>query len=189
VNGDRSVPLHGYEFGQKARQLPMLFDPMGDFFRRPDFLRLAVTAYATTTLPSTMAIMTPVVEVLKKQMLDYAQASSCDSVAVVFESSERADAALVDQFGNLEVLRGGKEIPVEHCFIEKKFHDPLAEIADFVVNAAGSMARWRLLKRDGFPKDFAAIFQSIPRELVKYLDIGSVTGRTDEELVHGLELG
>lgn len=98
---------------------------------------------------------------------DLAAQSGCGSVAVVFESSERANYALIEHFGNLVVERNGVNIPVEHCLMEKKHHEPALELADFVANAAGSMARWRLAGKQGFPKDFVSIFHYVPRPYVR----------------------
>jgi hypothetical protein len=109
-------------------------------------------------------------------------------VAVVFESSERANDALIEHFGNLVVERNGVNIPVEHCLMEKKHHEPALEVADFVANAAGSMARWRLAGKQGFPKDFVSIFHSVPRPYVRYMDISSVFGEEQNELMLSHEL-
>jgi hypothetical protein len=188
VNGDPEIPLHAFEFGQQARERPHLYKPLGDFFREHRFVRLAVTATVKTTYSDHLALMQPVILVLKKQMAEIAALSDCGSVAVVFESSSRANDALMQHFGNLVVERNGSNIPVEHCLMEKKYKEPALEVADFVANSAGSMARWRLKGKQGFPKDFASIFRSVPRLYARYMDISSVFGEEQNELMLAHEL-
>lgn len=188
VNGDPNKPLHAFEFGQEARARPELYRPLGDFFREHLFARLAVTATVKTSLPDHLVLMQPVILTLKKYMADIAARSDCGSVAVVFESSERADGALTQHFGSLVVERDGLNIPVEHCLMQKKYHEPALEVADFVVNAAGSMAHWRLEGKQGFPKDFVSIFHSVFAAFVRYMDISSVFGEEQNELILSHEL-
>jgi hypothetical protein len=188
VNGDPDTPLHAFEFGQEARKRPELYTPLGNFFREHLFVRLAVTATVKTSLPDHLVLMQPVILTLKNYMADIVVRSDCGSVAVVFESSERADDALTQHFGKLVVERNSTTIPVEHCLMEKKNNEPALEVADFVANAAGSMARWRLRGKQGFPKDFASIFHSVPAIYVRYMDIGSVIGPVQSELMLAHEL-
>jgi hypothetical protein len=188
VNGDPDIPLHAFEFGQEARKRSDLYEPMSQFFREHRFVRLAVTATVKTTYPDHLALMQSVILVLKKQMAEIAALSDCGSVAVVFESSSRADDALMQHFGTLVVERNGSNVPVEHCLMEKKHKEPALEVADFVANSAGSMARWRLEGKQGFPKDFASIFHSVPRLYVRYMDISSVFGEEQNELMLAHEL-
>ncbi|HVC54215.1 MAG TPA: hypothetical protein VND87_19520 [Stellaceae bacterium] len=182
------MPLHAFEFGRQAREKSELYKPLGEFFRQHLFVRLAVTATVKTSLPDHLVLMEPVILKLKSYIVDIAACSDCSSVAVVFESSERADDALIEYFGNLAVERNGASVPVEHCLMEKKHHEPALEVADFVANAAGSMARWRLEGKQGFPKDFSSIFQSVPAMLTRYTDISSVFGEAQNELVFFHEL-
>jgi hypothetical protein len=188
VNGDPEIPLHAFEFGQQARRRPELYKPLGDFFREHLFVRLAVTATLKTAVPNHLVVMQPVILTLKKYMADLAACSGCGSVAMVFESSERANDAVIQHFGNLVVERNGSSIPVEHCLMEKKYHEPALEVSDFVANAAGSMARWRLAGKGSFPKDFASIFHSVPVHYVRYMDISSVFGEEHNEMVLSHEL-
>src|SRR5262249_43269128 len=117
VNGDPELPLHAFQFGEQARARPELYQPLGDFFRDYRFVRLAVTATVKTSLPDHLVVMQPVIMTLKQYMADLAVRSGCSSVAVVFESSERADDALTEHFGNLVIERDGVNIPVEHCLM------------------------------------------------------------------------
>jgi hypothetical protein len=188
VHGDPEIPLHAFEFGQQARERPELYKPLGDFFREHRFVRLAVTATVKTSVPDHLVLMQPVILTLKKYLADIAALSDCGSVAVVFESSERANDALTEHFGNLEVERNGSNIPVEHCLMEKKYHEPALEVADFVANASGSMARWRSEGKQGYPKDFASIFHAVPAIYVRYMDISSVFGEEQNELMLSHEL-
>jgi len=41
------------------------------------------------------------------------------SVAVLVESSQRADPLIRERFNQREVARGGKEIPIDYCFMPK----------------------------------------------------------------------
>ena len=188
VNGDPDIPLHAFEFGHHARKKPDLHKSINQFFREHLFVRLAVTATVKTTYPSHLALMQPVILTLKKHIAEIAALSSCGSVAVVFESSRRADDALMRHFGTLVVQRNGLNIPVEHCLMEKKYKEPALEVADFVANSAGSMARWRLQGKQGFLRDFASIFHWAPSRYAWYMDISSVFGEEQNELMLSHEL-
>jgi hypothetical protein len=105
--------------------------------------------------------MTAVVESIRSHLHDIVCVVRCSSVAIVVESSQRADPLLRERFNPIEVSRGGKEIPVEYCLMPKSANEPELEIADFIVSTSGSMARQRHSGRDGFPPDFTDVFMRI----------------------------
>jgi hypothetical protein len=187
VNGDPDIPLHAFEFGQEARKRSDLYEPMSQFFREHRFVRLAVTATVKTTYPDHLALMQSVILVLKKQMAEIAALSDCGSVAVVFESSSRADDALMQHFGTLVVERNGSNVPVEHCLMEETQRAGLG--------GRGLRCKFRRQHgsveaggKQGFPRDFASIFHSVPRLYVRYMDISSVFGEEQYELMLAHEL-
>ena len=79
-------------------------------------------------------------------------------------------------------------IPVDHCFMEKKYGEIGLEVADFIVSAAGSQTRRVLRAAMGFAKDFQDVFQAVPRVLVRFCLIKFVTGpdQSEEALIHQL---
>ena len=62
------------------------------------------------------------------------------------------------------------------------------EIADFIVNAAGSQARRQLRGISGFAQDFQAVFHRVPRQYGHFFIITEVDGNAEnsEAVVRGL---
>jgi hypothetical protein len=184
LTGSSDHPIHA----SQVRPTPEQFRALREFFTGRGFFRLAVTTTKAMTYPDHLHSMQPVVELLKKYIVQIAALTTCASVALVFESSKRGDPLIQTYFGTLEISEDGRSIPVEHCFMEKKHGEIGLEVADFIVSAAGSQTR-RFLRRDpGFAKDFQDVFQVAPRILVKFCLIEAVTGpdQSEEALIHQL---
>jgi hypothetical protein len=74
---------------------------------------------------------------LKQYVAQAAEASPCDSVALIFESSERADPILQSEFGSFVARQRDAQLPVEYCIMPKVAKEPALEVADFIANAVG----------------------------------------------------
>jgi hypothetical protein len=142
---------------------------------------LATPAISNTSRPprisfakTTSASEFRVYEMLKKYVAQAAAVTRCDSVALIFESSERADAILQSEFGIFVSRQGDVQLPVEFCFMPKAAKEPALEVADFVANAVGGMARRMIEGRRDFGADFCSIFHDPPPNVVRYMHIDGV---------------
>lgn len=184
VAGDPNKPLHASDLPRTDKAVAAV----AEFFRLPRFFRLGAVATRNMTLPLSLHSAKPVIEILKKNVAAAVSRSSCSSVALVFEQSQRGDPLLYQQFGTLDLELDGKPFPVEHCIMPKSANEIGLEVADFVANACGSQARRELRKQKGFALDYQAVFQSVPRALVHFMLIDSVTGDEPNEMAAGREL-
>ena len=99
----------------------------------------------------------------------------CREVKVIFEASERADPLIEEAFHDLDVRHGEKPIPTECYFIAKKVGDTGLEAADFVMQAVGRQMNQNLKHRDGFRRDFSAIFRAVDREYTSFMETDAIT--------------
>jgi hypothetical protein len=113
-------------------------------------------------------------KVLQARIADIARWTAFDSLAVIFESSERADQLIEEAFQGFALEEGGKPIPVECYFMRKEHGEPALEVADFVMHAVGRQARQNLKKRGDFVPDFCAVFHAVDRRLTSFMEVGSV---------------
>jgi hypothetical protein len=95
-------------------------------------------------------------------------------VHVIFEASSRADRLMEEALGDFTLEEGGQPIPVECFFMPKAVGDPALEVADFVTHAVGRQARHRLQGKEGFVRDFAAVFHDQDRKRVSFMDVNEV---------------
>jgi hypothetical protein len=167
VNGSPDVQLHA----ASMPRLPKNFAALADFFRDRTFVRFAVTSTNLMECPPDLHTAKPLIEVLKKQIVDIASHSPFRSLAVVFESSQRADPLIEELFGVLELEENGAPIPVNHYFMPKAAGEPALEVADFIVNSAASETRKRLKGHAGMAKDFADVFDQVPDAYRRFMMI------------------
>jgi hypothetical protein len=95
-------------------------------------------------------------------------------VNVIFEASGRADPLMEEAFGDFRLEEGGRPIPVECFFMPKSVGDAALEVADFVMHAVGRQARHRMEGKDGFVRDFAAVFHDQDPNRVSFMDVSAV---------------
>ena len=187
VKGSPTAPLHGSTLGQTATADD--FDVIRAFFQSHQVSRFAATVSRTTTLPTDIDAMIAVAETIRGHIINLVGTVPCASVAIIVESSQRADPLLRERFNKLDLERGGKEIPLDYCFMPKAVNEPGLEVADFIVSAAGSFARRQAAGREGFPPDFQDVFMgSVPRRLTFFRVIDRIVGKYPDHMVYGHQL-
>jgi hypothetical protein len=118
------------------------------------------------------AIALTIAAVLKERIREVVSHSPCKSVTVIFESSERADRLIENEFQGFGLTEGTTPIPVECCFMRKHHGEPGLEVADFIMHAVGRQVRHNLKSRDGtFARDYQAVFRSVHRNLTSYNEV------------------
>jgi hypothetical protein len=186
VRGSEDQPLHACELGH-ARNLDHI-ETVAGFFRQHHFLRFGISTHSKARVPSTFTMRQPVYEMLKKFAAEAVAAMPCDSVALIFESSDRADPIVELEFGHFAPRRGEVELPTEFCFMPKMANEPALEVADFVANAVGGMARRMIAGRRDFGADFCSIFHGPRQDIVRYMHVDAVipTGTDNFAVGHGV---
>jgi len=186
VNGSADVPLHASGLEQSGENLLAV----SHFFATRGIARVAVAATSKTKFHVNMHTVAPVLGMLKAQIARVAARlpSAPSALALIFESSQRGDPLIIKHFGELQLLTKGQALPTEHCLMPKTAKEPGLEIADFIVNAAGSQARRQLRNIPGFARDYEAVFHKLPSPYAEFFLITEVGGSVDrrEAYVQGI---
>ena len=173
VTGLADTPLHAYEFKKTATSEHI--KTVADFFRAQPFGRFGATISTNTRLASEIESVPTIAMVLKNRIADIAKWTTCKEVAVIFESSDRANSYIENAFQGFDLQENGKSIPVECYFMPKSAADPALEVADFVIYAIRRQVNRDIQKRDGFNLDFQAVFHSVDKRLASFMAVDTVT--------------
>jgi hypothetical protein len=167
------TPLHANTFAGFAT--PENIRTVAEFFHAQPFARFGAIISFKTALADELEPVPTIATVLQERIREIASRTTFKSLAVIFESSQRADRLVEAAFQNFGLQEGGKPLPVECHFMRKEIGDPALEVADFVMHAVGRQARQNLKKRGDFVPDFCAVFHSIDRNLTSFMEVESVT--------------
>lgn len=166
------TPLHAADFGQTAR--PDDIAVVSHFFRSQPFARIGSIITVNTVLSERLGHVPTIATVLQKRILDIANWTPFTEVAVIFESSDRANKLIESAFQGFRLEEDGKTIPVDCFFMPKSAADPALEVADFIMHAVGRQARRKLDGRHGFAPDFVAVFHAFDARLVSFMNVDQV---------------
>lgn len=173
VTGSPDMPLHASEFARIATREHIR--TVADFFQHGSFARLGAIVPFTTTFPDELGPLPTIAKVLQQRIVEVARWTPFDSIAVIFESSQRADALITQAFQGFALEEDGKRIPLNCFFMPKSAREPALEVADFVMHSVGRQARQNLKKRGGFTPDFMAVFHGVDPKLVSYMEVATIT--------------
>jgi hypothetical protein len=150
------------------------------FFVGQPFFRFAAVSTLNTEYPREHELMAWLMSVLKVRIVEILNRTPASSVALIFESSERADPLLMEYFGALELEENGTKVPVEHCLMRKDANSLGLEVADFVMHAVGRTVRHRLAGKQGHPRDFDAVFRRCDPRLISFMIVDRFESRPSE---------
>ena len=173
VTGSPNTPLHANAFAGFAT--PENVRTVAEFFHAQPFARLGAIISFKTALANELGPVPTIAKVLQQRIRQIAARTGFKSLAVIFESSQRADRLIEAAFQDFGLEEGGKPLPVECYFMRKNIGEPALEVADFVMHAIGRQARQNLTKRGDFTPDFCAVFHSIDQKLTSFMEVESVT--------------
>lgn len=172
VTGSEATPLHAATLPEGIT--PEQIDRIGAFFRTGRFARIGVSCSDQTIAPDDVETVQYVLECLKHRMLDILKFSRAQRIAVVFEANQRLEPAIERYFGIPSISEGGREIPVEPCFLAKAAGEPALEVADFTANAIGGHAHFLGTRKGAYRLDFRSIFHGQDTRLTSYLHVNKV---------------
>jgi hypothetical protein len=89
VTGSPDTPLHASKFSPLAT--PENIESVARFFREQPFARIGAIISTDTMLTDELGRVSTIAKVLQLRIVEIARWTICDSVAVIFGSSERAD--------------------------------------------------------------------------------------------------
>jgi hypothetical protein len=173
VTGSPDTQLHASAFAGFATRENIA--AVAEFFRVQPFARFGAIISTDTALADELGPIPTIAKVLQARIADIARWTPFESLAVIFESSQRADGLVEEAFQGFALEEGGKPIPVECYFMRKEHAEPALEVADFIMHAVGRQARQNLKKRGDFVPDFCAVFHSVDRKLTSFMEVGSVS--------------
>jgi hypothetical protein len=107
VTGSPDMPLHANTFAGYATEANI--QRVAEFFRSQRFARLGAIVSFKTTLPDGLTPVTVIAKVLQLRIADIARWTRFKSIAVIFESSQRADQAVTAAFKTSPSKRMGRQ--------------------------------------------------------------------------------
>ena len=143
------------------------------FFKTQVFSRFASVLKTTTSINFEISyyglVYQSIVKRMEEIMMPY---QHFNSVTLIFESSNRTRKMIESHFGNLTISIDSIEIPIERYFMDKSACEPGLEVADFIVHTSGCQVRNHMQGKTRFRKDFEAVYQSIDKRYVSFIDLG-----------------
>jgi hypothetical protein len=179
INGSPDTPLHASQFPHSQTN----FDVLSKFFLNPSFLRIAAASIRSTPLPTGMHPAMPVMGILHEYVIFAANNLPCSRVTMIVESSQRADPVIRQHFLQLQPDRAEIKVPVTYCLMPKSGAEPGLEIADFIINAAGSQVRRYMRGEAGLALDFNDVFGRLPPTGCLFSVVGDVAIDPESGLV------
>jgi hypothetical protein len=173
VAGSPDTPLHANEFAGFAT--PANIAAVAEFFSANPFARFGAIISTETALADGLGPVPTIANVLQARIADMARWTTFDSLAVIFEWSDRADRLIEAAFQGFSLEERRPPIPVECYFMRKHHAEPALEVADFVIHAVGRQVRQNLKKRGDFVPDFCSVFHAVDRRLTSFTEVASVT--------------
>ena len=174
--GGAGVSLHASELqNPTGAQLAAL----GEYFKTYHFGRLAALLSITTTLDNRLVPYQVAARAILERVARLAGRFGCQGVVLVFEESQRADHLAFQHFDRHNLHDLADPVPRSLEFLKfrmpKSAGEPLLEVADFVINAAGGQVRSHLKGHEwGARRDFQTVFRSVPPELAEFIDMMDV---------------
>lgn len=126
---------------------------VGEFFQTQTFGRFAAVTRRDAQFE--FPVLNSMAGALVKRVEEVIRHFAFNRVLVIYEAGHTWDEKVRAMFGSLRMQEEGIDIPIEQGFMAKAHAEPGLEIADFVVHAAGGMARTENWER----KDYEAVFR------------------------------
>lgn len=171
LGGAHQKPIHAAGLYPTTEE----FAVIATYFRTQPIARFGAVCTASTDLETDLGPVRVVAEVLKRRMLNILQWQPFKSVEIIFEHSQRLEKKIETAFCGFELQENGNTIPVGFSWMQKCYGEPALEVADFLANAVGKEARYRLKGKSGHERSFEAFFHHPDRRLVSFMEVTRVS--------------
>jgi hypothetical protein len=159
--GDPDVSLHAADLRRPTEEQA---NAIGDFFRKQQIGRFAVTMTKNTKLPEGFKAIQLMPSALRLRRRGEQLAPRFEPVlveiALIHKASDRGDELLEKYFGESVAIIEGKRVNAHHGIMDKG--DEALEVADFIVQAAGRQALFGITPGRRVRRDFDVIFRTNP---------------------------
>lgn len=174
INGSTESPLHAADMRPPFESAHTA--ALSSFFARYPFMRFGVSCDLRTKLPPSFELTQAMLLCLQGRLNQLLQWTWGTDVAVIFEHSERMEAAVRRGFESFCPHQFGRVLDWIPCFLPKSANEPAMEVADFVAHVVGGQARniQRTGRIDGKRLDFKAVFGSADPMLSNYFHVREV---------------
>lgn len=155
------TPLHATGLRANAEQAGAI----GDFFRGQVFGRFAAVSTPATSLGTPLGRYESTALLMTRCLTEAAIEYDFNSVAVIFEHSQRTDPLVRKVFSpqtdHLSDVANRWRVPTQFYLASKAAAEPLVEVADFIVQAAGTAVSRNITTGAAFlnRRDFASVFE------------------------------
>lgn len=170
-----NFPLHASEMREPSQRQ---IDAIATFFRANQFSRFCAISRSTTQIDESLVPYQATAICLTERIRRIATQYPFDSIAMIFEASDRADMLAARFFSNFTLAVDGIDVPIKKGRMSKSLCEPGLEVADFIMHTAGAQVRAQLMgKVDGkrkFRKDFDCVFHSVDKRMADYLLMDSI---------------
>jgi len=177
--GGRQVPLHATGLMPSPEQAAAL----GSFFKEQTFGRFAAITSDRTDLGSPLSRFESAALVMGKLIDEVATHYEFDQIAVVFEHNQRTERSIRRVFSSTKTYPDAAKkwrVPTRFFLASKETAEPVVEVADFVMQAAGTATR--AYYESGVPplkrRDFASVFEGGISRRAAFTMLTSVQGPT-----------
>ena len=161
--GGASKPFHATTFEQSKPTMAQI-NAINRFLQQK-FWRFAVMSDSSTVLPSGIDGHRAVSLVTIQFITRLASEFDIDTVALVFEDSDRGNTLVERDFdlANMKLVnRQGRRIVVDGYFMKKAECEAGLEVADLVAHTTGHQRRHQIAGRSGPTKDFEKMYWHSP---------------------------
>lgn len=174
----QNKPLHAADLN---RPTPKQLEAMNRFFSTFEFGRFAAVITDKSINNSNADFYHIMAGAIYKRIEKILSVTSFTDIVMIFESSQRTDTLMSHFFSQFKFMKDNAQgVPIQHYIMDKKQCEAGLEVADFIVQCAGTTCRSRLQGRISTykeRKDFMATFGNIDRRLSEFIEINRIDAK------------
>lgn len=168
--GGEATQMHACDLRPNNNQIEIL----NKFFTKCFFGRFATIITNETEIPPSVENFEIVARSTFERVKHIANNSDINSVAFIFEESQRGDKLAARFFEGYDFQTISGKLPLIKLRMPKTEREPGLEVADFIIHTAGTQTRNRIRGNSKFRKDFELIFRQFDTRLVSFLELTKI---------------